>query len=61
MMIHQLFLFCQASGRTAVRPKPAAERRLALLADSGVVLARSLDFETTLAEIAQLVVPDLAD
>ena len=38
-----------------------AENRLALLAEAGPVLAGSLEYETTLANIAHLVVPRLAD
>ena len=38
-----------------------AERRLAFLADVSTVLASSLDYETTLARVAQLAVPRLAD
>jgi len=34
---------------------------LAFLAQAGAVLARSLDYERTLAEVAQLAVPDFAD
>lgn len=36
-------------------------QRLALLAEAGTVFARSLDYRTTLAEVAQLAVPRLAD
>jgi PAS domain S-box-containing protein len=39
----------------------AAEHRVTFLAEAGSVLARSLDFEITLRNIAQLVVPHLAD
>ncbi len=38
-----------------------AQRRLALLAEAGRILATSLDYETTLANIAHLAVPVLAD
>jgi PAS domain S-box-containing protein len=38
-----------------------AERRSAFLAKASEVLATSLDYETTLANVARLVVPDLAD
>jgi PAS domain S-box-containing protein len=38
-----------------------AENRLALLAEAGPVLAGSLEYEETLANIARLVVPRLAD
>lgn len=39
----------------------AAQRRLAFLSEASTVLASSLDYEATLASIAQLAVPDLAD
>ena len=39
----------------------AAEQRAAFLADAGAVLAGSLDYEETLAALARLVVPQLAD
>jgi len=39
----------------------AAERRAAFLAEAGSVLARSLDYQTTLASAARLAVPFLAD
>lgn len=39
----------------------AAERRAGLLAEASAVLASSLDYETTLASVASLVVPALAD
>jgi signal transduction histidine kinase len=39
----------------------AAERRSAFLAEASRVLASSLDYETTLAQVARLVVPGLAD
>ncbi|WP_167880540.1 SpoIIE family protein phosphatase [Nocardioides guangzhouensis] len=38
-----------------------AAERLAFLADASVELARSLDYEVTLAKVAQLVVPTFAD
>lgn len=38
-----------------------AERRLHLLTEASTVLASSLDYQTTLATVAQLVVPALAD
>ena len=38
-----------------------AEERLALLARAGGLLARSIDYPTTLATVAELVVPRLAD
>src|SRR4051812_1676445 len=37
------------------------QRALAFLAEAGAVLARSLDYERTLAEVAQLAVPEFAD
>jgi GAF domain-containing protein/anti-sigma regulatory factor (Ser/Thr protein kinase) len=37
------------------------QRALAFLAQASAVLARSLDYERTLAEVAQLAVPELAD
>lgn len=39
----------------------AAERRAKLLAEASTLLASSLDYETTLAQVASLAVPDLAD
>lgn len=39
----------------------AAQARLAFLADAGVVLAGSLDYEATLQTVARLAVPRLAD
>jgi PAS domain S-box-containing protein len=39
----------------------AAEERLALLAEAGAVLAGSIEYEQTLANIARMVVPRLAD
>jgi PAS domain S-box-containing protein len=38
-----------------------AERRVAFLAEAGAVLARSLDLEITLRNVAQLAIPHLAD
>src|SRR5512133_3000395 len=37
------------------------QRALAFLAQASAVLARSLDYERTLAEVAQLAVPEFAD
>src|ERR671937_583756 len=37
------------------------QRALAFLAEASAVLARSLDYERTLAEVAQLAVPEFAD
>jgi PAS domain S-box-containing protein len=39
----------------------AARRRASFLADATAVLSRSLDYEQTLAAVAQLAVPDFAD
>jgi PAS domain S-box-containing protein len=39
----------------------AAERRAAFLAEASAVLASSLDYQTTLASVARLAVPTLAD
>ncbi|HXG08276.1 MAG TPA: MASE1 domain-containing protein [Gemmataceae bacterium] len=39
----------------------AARRRLAFLAEASAILAASLDYPTTLASVARLVVPSLAD
>jgi PAS domain S-box-containing protein len=39
----------------------ASERRAAFLAEAGAVLASSLDYEATLASVAQLAVPTFAD
>ena len=39
----------------------AASERSAFLAEAGVVLDQSLDFDTTLADLAHLSVPGLAD
>jgi PAS domain S-box-containing protein len=39
----------------------AAERRAKLLAEASTLLASSLDYEATLAQVAGLAVPDLAD
>ena len=50
----------QAS-QDATSKAEAAERDVAFLAEAGAVLARSLDFEVTLRNVAQLVVPHLAD
>jgi len=37
------------------------QRALAFLAQASAVLARSLDYERTLAEVAQLAVPEFSD
>ena len=39
----------------------AAERRAAFLVEAGSVFAGSLDYQTTLADVARLAVPFLAD
>ena len=39
----------------------AAERRSAFLAQASAILASSLDYETTLASVSRLVVPEVAD
>jgi PAS domain S-box-containing protein len=46
---------------TDITERVAAERRVAFLARAGEVLGRSLDFETTLRDVASIAVPDLAD
>src|SRR5919205_257623 len=43
------------------RPVMDAESALGFLAQASGVLAGSLDYERTLAEVARLVVPDVAD
>src|SRR3989440_734687 len=46
----------------AARGEPSVAReRSAFLAEAGVLLDQSLDFDTTLADLARLVVPGLAD
>ena len=45
----------------ALAESEAAQARLAFLADAGEILASSLDFEETLAQIARLAVPRIAD
>jgi signal transduction histidine kinase len=47
--------------RRAREAAEAAERRAAFLADASEVLASSLDYRTTLAAVARLAVPALAD
>src|SRR3954447_1143197 len=44
-----------------ITERVAAERRAAFLARTGEVLGRSLDFETTLRDVAAIAVPGLAD
>lgn len=46
---------------TAVRGDAGTSQRLAFLAEAGRILASSLDYEETLANIARLIVPVLAD
>jgi PAS domain S-box-containing protein len=46
---------------TDITARVAAERRVAFLARAGEVLGRSLDFDTTLRDVASLAVPELAD
>jgi PAS domain S-box-containing protein len=45
----------------AKRQAEAAERRAKFLAEASAVLASSLDYKTTLSQVASLAVPDLAD
>lgn len=45
----------------ALARSEAAQSRLAFLADAGEVLASSLDYEATLASVARLAVPRIAD
>jgi PAS domain S-box-containing protein len=47
--------------RAARREAEAAQRRWAFLAEAGAILSSSLDYETTLASVARLAVPTLAD
>ena len=47
--------------RRARMEAEAAQRRAAFLAESGTVLSSSLDYQTTVANVARMVVPDLAD
>jgi PAS domain S-box-containing protein len=46
---------------TDISERVATERRAVFLARAGEVLGRSLDFETTLRDVASLAVPELAD
>ena len=50
-----------AARNQALRDAEAAQRRLSLLADASTALVTSLDYEATLASVAHLVVPQLAD
>jgi signal transduction histidine kinase/ActR/RegA family two-component response regulator len=45
---------------TALEQLQAAERRAAFLSEASLLLGRSLDYETTLAQVARLAVPVLA-
>jgi signal transduction histidine kinase/putative methionine-R-sulfoxide reductase with GAF domain len=45
----------------ALEESEAAQTRLAFIADAGEILASSLDYEATLASIARLAVPGIAD
>ncbi|MDQ3746142.1 MAG: PAS domain S-box protein, partial [Acidobacteriota bacterium] len=47
--------------RRARAEAEAAQRRAAFLAESSEVLSSSLDYQTTVASVARMVVPDLAD
>ena len=50
-----------AAERAARAAAEAARRRAAFLADAGKLMARSLDLESTIAALLELVVPELAD
>lgn len=50
-----------AAEREARQRAEAAQQRLAFLAEASQVLASSLDYQTTLAHVARLALPDLAD
>src|SRR5262245_763131 len=47
--------------RQRVAELEAAQRRFAFLAEAGSLLAASLDYETTLTNVARLAVPHIAD
>ena len=47
--------------RVEIKERQRAERAVRFLAEASAALAQSLDYHTTLAELAQLVVPFLAD
>ncbi|MEX2314304.1 MAG: PAS domain S-box protein, partial [Thermomicrobiales bacterium] len=49
------------ASRQAIRRAEDAERRVRLLSDAGALLVSSLDYEQTLAHIAELTVPAFAD
>ena len=46
---------------TDITQRRAAERQLRFLADISTVLSRSLEYEVTMQQIAELIVPELAD
>jgi serine phosphatase RsbU (regulator of sigma subunit)/PAS domain-containing protein len=50
-----------ASETSPAKPAIGAEQALEFVARASALLARSLDYETTLRQVAQLAVPDLAD
>ncbi|MGH2999182.1 MAG: GAF domain-containing protein, partial [Gaiellaceae bacterium] len=56
-----VFLRSVANLLAAAMVRERAEERLGFLAEAGHVLARSLDYDATLATLADLVVPRLAD
>ena len=47
--------------RTQRQAAEAAQRQATFLADATAILSRSLDYEATLAAVAQLAVPEIAD
>ena len=49
------------SETSSAGPVVSPEQALGFLASASAVLARSLDYETTLREVARLAVPDVAD
>ena len=49
------------SGTSSTGPVVGPEQALEFFAGASTVLARSLDYETTLREVARLAVPDIAD
>jgi serine phosphatase RsbU (regulator of sigma subunit)/PAS domain-containing protein len=48
-------------GTSPAKPAIGAEQALEFVARASVLLARSLDYETTLRQVAQLAVPEIAD
>lgn len=50
-----------AREQAARREAEATERRSAFLADISAIVSSSLDYQTTLSNVARLIVPDLAD